>query len=538
MNHSRAGTTRKVHRAVYLLKRRAALAEIVPSTPSLYQLAVTVPGADEAHLLVASQRSTPPSWVSLFSDQTLVGGDRKKLNDLITASTSAVLIVRIGKTSFALPFGFGRHLLDTSVLDETFGLRVVLNAVGSDTLKSIDRASLEVTGHRTREQAPRSSSISDFGIDFDQDLVQAVTGQPLDPALGRTISGSEALSVALPNDSQKLADPLKALKVWADKTDYRKKFPWVDKVREIQDSSIIAKLDTDVIDRLRARHVDKIWLAPPEILTWSAAPLFRYRGFGNKKKYDDIYMDEFLQVCSTVATLTLDQLKKWHVEQLDAEDHVQRDWPLYRCLYAEAVLTGDTYILNAGRWFRVETDFVGAVNAEVEPYLKGAHAIVSLPDYNHASEGAYNTAVAAADRRYAHMDRKNIWYGGKQSQIEVCDLFFSKKLIHVKRYSGSATLSHLFSQGTVSAQAIVGDPAFRKEFNKRLANPHKLADSQARIDAREWAVVYAVVSKHISKHTGHLDLPFFSRVTLRNAARTLGAMGYEVGLVAVRDLRP
>ena len=338
----------------------------------------------------------------------------------------------------------------------------------------------------------------------------------------------------MPNASQKLADPLKTLKSWADRTDYRKNFPWVDKVREIQDASTIAKLDADLIDRLRARHFAKIWLAPPEILTWSAAPVFRYRGFGVREKYDDIYMGEFVRICGPVDKLTLDQLKKWHVEQLDAENHIQRDWPLYRCLYAEAVLAGDTYVLNSGRWFRVETDFVRAVTSEVEPYLKGAHALVSLPDYNHASEGAYNAGVAAADHRYAHMDRKNIWYGGKQSQIEVCDLFFERKLIHVKHFRSSAELSHLFFQGIVSAQAIVTDPLFRKEFNKRLPNSHKLADSKARIDPREWSVVYAVVSKH----SGHLDLPFFSRVTLRNAARSLGAIGYQIGVVAVRDNRP
>ena len=319
--------------------------------------------------------------------------------------------------------------------------------------------------------------------------------------------------------------PLKDLKTWADKTDYRTKFPWIDKVREVQDNSVVARLDADLIAHLRSENVGKIWLAPPEILNWITAPHFRYRGFGHRERYDDIYMDNFLQICGGIATITLDQLKKWHVEQMDAEGHVQRDWSLYRCFYAEASADGNTYVLNSGRWFRVDTDFVRIVNDEVDPYLRGDFALISLPDYNHATEGDYNAAVAGADQRFAHMDRKNIWYGGKQSQIEVCDMFSEKKeLVHVKRYSGSATLSHLFAQGIVSAQAMVTDPAFRKEFNKRLPKSHKLPDSQARIDTREWAVVDAIASKH----RGRLDLPFFSRVTLRNAMRSIGAMGYRI----------
>lgn len=44
------------------------------------------------------------------------------------------------------------------------------------------------------------------------------------------------------------------------------------------------------------------------------------------------------------------------------------------------------------------------------------------------------------------MDRKDIYYGGGSSQIELCDILAADgKYIHIKPDSGSATLSHLFN---------------------------------------------------------------------------------------------
>lgn len=50
------------------------------------------------------------------------------------------------------------------------------------------------------------------------------------------------------------------------------------------------------------------------------------------------------------------------------------------------------------------------------------------------------------------MDRQLISYGGGASRIEFCDVLSdSGQRIHVKQYSGSSVMSHLFNQGLVSA---------------------------------------------------------------------------------------
>jgi uncharacterized protein (TIGR04141 family) len=43
---------------------------------------------------------------------------------------------------FVIAFGVGRHLLKDGVIEERFGLKVVLNSVGRDSFRSIDKTTL------------------------------------------------------------------------------------------------------------------------------------------------------------------------------------------------------------------------------------------------------------------------------------------------------------------------------------------------------------------------------------------------------------
>jgi uncharacterized protein (TIGR04141 family) len=128
---------------------------------------------------------------------------------------------------------------------------------------------------------------------------------------------------------------------------------------------------------------------------------------------------------------------------------------------------------------------------------------------------------------YALMDRKNILYGGGASKIEFCDLYTRRnEIVHVKRYGGSGTLSHLFAQGSVSATLFLSDQRFRKEINKLLPTSHRLRTVDGPPQANNYEIAYAIASKA----SGPLGLPFFSRVTLRHTYKQLQNMGYRVTL--------
>ena len=128
------------------------------------------------------------------------------------------------------------------------------------------------------------------------------------------------------------------------------------------------------------------------------------------------------------------------------------------------------------------------------------------------------------------MDGKNISYGGGASRIEFCDLYTrSRVMIHVKRYGASSVLSHLFAQGLVSATLFLQDSDFRKAVNRRLPESHRLARPERRPTVQNYEVAFAIVSKS----AGELQLPFFSKVNLRNAYQTLTGLGYDVTLTKI-----
>jgi uncharacterized protein (TIGR04141 family) len=123
------------------------------------------------------------------------------------------------------------------------------------------------------------------------------------------------------------------------------------------------------------------------------------------------------------------------------------------------------------------------------------------------------------------MDQKTIVHGGGHSKIEFCDILTNdRKLIHVKKYGGSSVLSHLFMQGAVSGELLVADAEFRLKLNRALPRGHKLPEPRRRPNPADFEVVYAI----ISASRNPLNIPFFSKVSLRSARRRLMSYGYQV----------
>jgi uncharacterized protein (TIGR04141 family) len=120
----------------------------------------------------------PPRWLDFIAPH--VSGS---LDGLFAASASAVLLVEAGSPLFAVTFGQGRHLLNQDSLEPDFGLRVVLNTVAPDQLKSVDARTIDETTVHTRRDVSRDSAFSAFELDPSRDLLRALTGTPEDTSL-------------------------------------------------------------------------------------------------------------------------------------------------------------------------------------------------------------------------------------------------------------------------------------------------------------------------------------------------------------------
>ena len=139
---------------------------------------------------------------------------------------------------------------------------------------------------------------------------------------------------------------------------------------------------------------------------------------------------------------------------------------------------------------------------------------------------AYNQRAAATLGNACCMDQRLIVHGGGHNKIEFCDILTrEKRLVHVKKYGGSSVLSHLFMQGAVSGELLVSDGEFRARLNQVLPRGYKLSDpKRSRPNATDYEVVFAIISGSARP----LDIPFFSKVSLRSARRRLESYGYSV----------
>ncbi len=509
---------------IYLLRdtvRRARDAVEAPDELRAFPVRI---GRAAATLFVKPSRVVPPAWIGFFDGHV----DLREVL-LRSASSAAVLVLSVAGRWFAVTFGYGRHLLEQGAWEPNFGLRVTLNSIADGSIRSIDRKSFDAIARHTREEASRAGSIEQFGLQVEEDLLRAVVGKPEDDTLGRSMAGMDALTVSAAVTLTDLPSHLERYAEQWRKRRYRERYPWVDQIAEIRDARQARLLDERLVERLAAHEAfDHAWLAVPVPIDWSQVGGFRFTMAERAATHEDIHLQLFFKSLRDPTSLSPETLRRRSVYCLNADGrHATDRWSVYECLYAEILDGEDVFLLTGGRWYRVAQRFVQRIDRDVAELPSTGY---ELPTYRHDSETAYNQAVVRRDATIALMDQKNIRYGGGASQIEFCDLFIKQRaMLHVKRYGGSSVLSHLFSQGVVSATLFLQDPEFRREVRRRLGRAHRDGVPEGRPRVDRYEVGFAIVSRS----AGALVLPFFSKVNLRNAARTLMGLGYRVTVTKI-----
>lgn len=470
-----------------------------------------------------------PRWVKTFFDGEV------ESDDFLAASSQAILIAEVDvdgstKRLFALPFGTGHHLILSGAAEERFGLKIVLNSVDENMLRSIDKKDMSNIPIQAREQISVHSSAADFGINIEQDLILGVTGRSKDPALGQTISGKDALCVAVKIDVHSLSEFLRHCYSAFQKVDYRVSFGWIDQISELRDKPLIAELDKELVKQIASKSLSKLWMALPDVLEWEDIAGFRYADDVDAELEDDIFLDSFLEQLPADTDVTLELLKKSTVFCYSrTTEEVVVQWRVYKCLYCEISRHSESFLLTNGKWYRLEDSFLRSIDKEYSTILSRA-PVVSLPDYSHKDEEQYNKACARGGL-FELMDRKMIKFGGGYSKIEFCDLFSPRKeMVHVKYYGGSSVLSHLFSQGLVAAETLASSSDFRKRVNAELRQ-NRIEEP---LNTGDFHVVYAIISASRKP----LDIPFFSKVTLKNAKVRLEGFGFKVSLQKILATKP
>ncbi|NNN10047.1 MAG: TIGR04141 family sporadically distributed protein [Acidimicrobiaceae bacterium] len=243
--------------------------------------------------------------------------------------------------------------------------------------------------------------------------------------------------------------------------------------------------------------------------------------------------EEGVGTSNRLSTLTSTSLRSSRILAIDGSGSASYQWSVWKCLVGEIELNGETFVLDEGDFFRVQDDYVEELNRFIDNLPEAAIKFPSSTPNKH--EGDYNAEFADSSDDLFLLDKRLVSIRSKTTPIEICDVLTrNRELIHVKRHLGSSDLSHLFSQGMVSAELIQSSPEFRKMVSKKINSYPKgrtgfdcFGDSGLVVS--EFQVVYAIIERWQGRTCAEA-LPFFSKVNLREIASNLTSRGFRVAL--------
>lgn len=495
----------------------------------------TYPMADalgiDGVLYVRRSEEKRPSWGSVLDE---VAGHL--IPNLANRSSSAVLLLRVDGDIFAFAFGYGRYLIEPSLFVQDFGIRTALNTLDDKSLRSVDLHTLEDQPVQKKSQAARDSEVGVFGIDILRDVLRAVTGVPKRGVNLVQIAGGDSMfSFGVEMEAADFPDLARRIKGYYANDDYKTSFSWVDNVRKIKDDTSIEALNALLVQAVSTRNPG-IMITLPEIGAWDTILGFSFtRNKGSVRPV--IHAADYIDTITDLAHLNPDGLKRDRLFVHDVDGNIT-EHSVYRCIYFEIVDGDKTKIIFDGKWYEVDATFIGRIAEILDRIEISTLAFPAVEVWDDGgkskieAEGDYNIRAAAA-HGYFLLDKKLVKTDRATSPIELCDLLTpAKQLVHVKhRKGGSAGLSHLFAQGGVAAEIVLGDKAFRKKARTVLRGVNPAARDLVPLDnltSSDYEIVFLILGE--GSATLKQNLPFFSKVNLSKAFENLTQRGFRVSI--------
>lgn len=231
-------------------------------------------------LFVKASSLRPPKWLRYVEPYL---ADGQQLPSMLAASSSGVLVVPAGKRVLAVTFGYGRFLIRPDAIEQDFGLKVVLNSVDPNQIKSVDARTFDELTVHTRRGVSRDSSFSAFELDVARNLLRGVTGTSSRKNLKGTLTGAAALTMnttlQIPGLGELAEDLIGAYRA----KQYQTHFKFIDHMRAERDPGIIATLNDKLVMALKAKALTDMHLAIPEAIDWQEVAGVRF-SFKRKKQ--------------------------------------------------------------------------------------------------------------------------------------------------------------------------------------------------------------------------------------------------------------
>ncbi|MDZ5696696.1 TIGR04141 family sporadically distributed protein [Chelativorans sp. M5D2P16] len=494
-------------------------------------------GIEGARVFVGQIYSNPPGWRTFIAE-----GFGEVPEGIFTGGAGAVIFVPVGDRMAAICFGHIHIALNDDVFERQFGLKVTLNTVPRSRLRTLDLATPDAVTFQKRVQASKDSDLQEFGVDMLRDLARVAGGTPTNTAFARFVAGKDSLSITCDVDAGTLQAKCTAIVDAYQKDDYRKEFAWVDNMKRVVEKDVVEELDGKLFDALQALrdgNQSDLHMAPPEIVNYTEGSQLHYNGFGSHgTTFYSLSIDDYvseLQRCDFEGDIA--EIKEKHRIKAkgDGEEEFSEKWRVYDCFVFETSVGADQnarhYVMFAGSWYLVEKKF----KDRIDNFFNEIEQVTLIGATTCRNEEELIENLVANRPDLLKLDQEKINPDGvRYANIEPCDFFSNnKKFIHLKDGHSSGPISHLWSQGVVSAEAFVSDAEFRKKLRSKVRSlgggfEAHLPKSTDKLVREDYGVIYGIMRKPYAD--GSLGLPFFSKVSLQTAAERLAQFGIPLAI--------
>jgi uncharacterized protein (TIGR04141 family) len=420
--------------------------------------------ADGSILYTFPGQPSIPKWVPLLT--TLFSLSK----NIFSQSPCALLAFKKSNSIFALTFSYAHVYLDNSKTEADFGLKVVINAVSDEKLRSVERSNIGAA-IRDFAQAAGQRDLRSFGFDGALDLIRKVSGYAADRDFANMVTGSRALRFSKKIEIADVPEAaLEAVALFKSGAYKKTSFKIIDFLSPVLDSDLQSQLDDELVASIR-KESDEFEIAIPEILPERVGS-FRFEHVGFSRFYPDLSLELYRNsLANKLTKLTLDDLKKHTVAAYTEDDNRPfQYWSVHHSLVGSLILDSERYALNEGYWYRINKKFkdaadqkfvelCGKPDKKLRPLKKIYQQVGkgTKQKVTYQSEESYNKEISA-EVGYLLLDRKPIQIDEVPGPgIEACDLLDieGRRFILVKKSSRqSSVLSHFFKQGGNSAQMM------------------------------------------------------------------------------------
>lgn len=476
-----------------------------------------------AILYVLDKEPTTPWWKDYW-------GIEQNLEQVLKG---AIVFLEVSSRCFAITFGHTYHNLNETSYEYDFGLRVTLNTLDPEKIKSTDIFMPE-NAKRERIQSPIASDLTFFDLKTDESIVKKLTGMVRKEyqEVLTNVTGSSSLKISskvLPENVKELCEQL--LEIY-HKEEYREHFPNIQNIIPVKDPTVIEKLNEKLVQAFHAEEMDLV-LTIPEIIEYDGSFQFSFSGAGrDRSTYDDVFILYYRRYLrrKSILQVTIQNFNDHKLNILDEAGCLKKSYSIYKSLVFDCELNDFHYHLCEGEWYQVDKNYISKLKAELDPVFVESSILLEC---GYKLESDYNEYIAKSHNDVVCLDAKNMSIKG-QTQIEPCDLLYVNEgvaqLFHIKISTRSSLLSHLFNQGMNSVELLRVSEEARENLKKMLSD----VACHSVIDEGRYSVVYGIITgKNPAKKSD--NLPIFSRISLLRAINHLRVMGVSGSIVFIKD---